>query len=236
MTTVARAGGRPRVRVDGAAVALEDVERPGRRKADADVLEDVERGLVDALDVVARQDVPVKSGGDGIDPWAHGRRPRGFERRQAERRWPNGAAGAAAAPTGRATKSRQPERRRRSRSSAPGAQRSHARLSVRRRSPLTALEAGRAADRDDAGRGHATESIKRPIGGNRRARPGAAGEAWRARVTAATAGPRRAPRSPRARRRDRPAAGRGDDRRGCAAAIAAASSSAPRRPPASQAS
>ena len=64
--------------IDGAAVALENVERPRRRKTDADTLEDLERGLVDALDVAARQDVPAEPGSDGVDPWNHGQQPRGF--------------------------------------------------------------------------------------------------------------------------------------------------------------
>jgi hypothetical protein len=62
--------------VDGAAVALEDVERPGRREADAGVFEDREGGFVDGLDVAARQHVPVEPGGDGIDPRSHQHRPR----------------------------------------------------------------------------------------------------------------------------------------------------------------
>ncbi len=65
-----------------AAVLLEDVEGALAREADADRLEDVERGLVDALELAGIQHVPPETGGDGIDSGGHCGNLAGVRRRQ----------------------------------------------------------------------------------------------------------------------------------------------------------
>ncbi len=72
--------------VDLAAVLLEDVEGTLAGEADADRLEDVEGGLVDALELAGIQHVPRESGGDGIDPGGHCGNLAGVRRRQVRAR------------------------------------------------------------------------------------------------------------------------------------------------------